>query len=209
MSLIVFFKAMAAGFAIAAPVGPVGVLCVHRTLTKGRLHGVISGLGAAFADTIYGAIAALGISFVSDFLFDHQVWLRLGGGSLMVLIGIRMVTGHLRAGRTAKSSNAGSLFGDCASAFFITLTNPITIVSFAAVFLAVGITGGTDTLTGAGVLVLGVFAGSSLWWMVLSSGVGLFRNAFTDTYLRRMNYISSGVIIVFGLGVMISLIWYA
>src|SRR3972149_11539891 len=112
------------GFSIAAPVGPIGVLCIRRTLAEGRLHGLLSGLGAATADALYGCIAAFGLTFISDVLVPQQVWFRLVGGAFLILLGVKT----LRAKPSEKSSSEKrtSLLGAYGSTFFLTLTNPMT-----------------------------------------------------------------------------------
>lgn len=184
------------GFSIAAPVGPIGVLCIRRTLAHGRPSGLVSGLGAATADGIYGSIAAFGLTFISTLLVDQQMWLRLLGGTFLCYLGIRT---FLAKPATSAASEGKGLAGAYLSTFLLTITNPLTIVSFAAVFAGLGVSAGGDYVSAA-LLVLGVFIGSALWWFLLSGGVSLFRSRIDPVALRWMNRISGTVIT--GLGVL-------
>ncbi len=192
------------GFSIAAPVGPIGVLCIRRTLAEGQTHGLISGLGAATADAVYGCIAGFGLTFISNLLIEQQILLRLIGGSFLCFLGIKTFLSK-PTGKTA-SARGNGLFSSYASTFFLTLTNPMTILSFAAIFagLGVGSTGGN--YASAAILVLGVFIGSALWWLILSVSVSLFRSRFTPTRLQWLNRVSGIILTGFGVVALFSLI---
>jgi threonine/homoserine/homoserine lactone efflux protein len=192
-----FFKGIIIGFAIAAPVGPIGVLCIRRTLAEGRVSGLVSGLGAATADALYGAVAALGLTFVAELLMGGESWLRLVGGAFLVFLGVRTFLAR-PAERAAPAARSG-LPGAYASTLFLTLTNPTTILSFAAIFAGLGAAGEAngDALS-AMLLVLGVFLGSSAWWFVLSGVTSLFRTRLSIGGLRWVNRISGTVIAAFG-----------
>lgn len=197
MSVGLFLEGMIIGFAIAAPVGPIGVLCIRRTLADGRLSGLVSGLGAATADAAYGAVAALGLTFVTESLVGGQAWLRLVGGAFLLFLGVRTFLAR-PAERAAPAARSG-LPGAYASTLFLTLTNPTTILSFAAIFAGLGVAGsaGGDVLS-ALMLVVGVFLGSAAWWFVLSGVTGLFRTRLSVRGLRWVNRISGTVIAAFG-----------
>jgi threonine/homoserine/homoserine lactone efflux protein len=197
MSVGLFFKGVVIGFAIAAPVGPIGVLCIRRTLAEGRVSGLVSGLGAATADALYGAVAALGLTFVAEFLMGGESWLRLVGGAFLVFLGVRTFVAR-PAERTAPAARSG-LPGAYASTLFLTLTNPTTILSFAAIFAGLGAAGETNgEALSAMSLVLGVFLGSAAWWFVLSGVTSLFRTRLSIRGLRWVNRISGTVIAAFG-----------
>ena len=197
MGVGLFFKGMIIGFAIAAPVGPIGVLCIRRTLAEGRISGLVSGLGAATADALYGAVAALGLTFVAEFLVGGQGWLRLVGGAFLLFLGVRTFLAR-PADRAAPAARSG-LPGAYASALFLTLTNPTTILSFAAIFAGLGVAVGADgDVLSAMSLVLGVFLGSATWWFVLSGVTSLFRTRLSVRGLRWVNRISGAVIAAFG-----------
>lgn len=185
------------GFSIAAPVGPIGVLCIRRTLAEGRAAGLASGLGAATADAIYGCVAGFGLTFVSTILVSQHVWFRLVGGAFLCYLGIR--TFLSRPGGDTDRVNPGGLLGAYASTFLLTLTNPMTILAFAAIFAGSGIASAGGDYVSAVSLVLGVFAGSALWWLLLSSVVGLLRAKFNPHALRWVNRISGVIILGFGL----------
>jgi threonine/homoserine/homoserine lactone efflux protein len=198
-------KGIIFGFSIAAPVGPIGVLCIRRTLAEGRVYGFVSGLGAATADAIYGCIAGFGLAFISDILVGQQTWLRLIGGAFLCWLGVRTFVSR-PAERTASASGEG-LLGAYASTLFLTLTNPATILAFAAIFAGLGVASATGgNYLSAGMLVLGVFTGSALWWLILSGGISLFRGRFGPDALRWVNRISGVIIAGFGLFALVSLI---
>lgn len=197
MGLILFVKGLILGFSIAAPVGPIGVLCIRRTLAKGLLNGFMSGLGTATADAIYGGIAAFGITAISGFLVGNQFYLRLLGGLFLLYLGYTTFR-SIPSEAAAKTGNKG-LTGAYVSAFFLTMTNPMTILSFAAIFagLGVGTIGGDNIL--AGLLVLGVFIGSMLWWLLLSGMVSILRLKFDQKRLTWINRFSGVTIAGFGI----------
>jgi threonine/homoserine/homoserine lactone efflux protein len=191
------------GFSIAAPVGPIGVLCIRRTLAEGRTSGFISGLGAATADAIYGCIAGFGLTFISSLLMSQQVWFRLVGGAFLCYLGFK--TFLARPAEKAASAKGYGLAGAYASTFFLTLTNPMTILSFAAIFAGLGVGSASGNYVFAGLLVLGVFIGSALWWIILSGIVAGVRTKFNPAGLRWVNRISGIIITGFGLLAFLSL----
>jgi threonine/homoserine/homoserine lactone efflux protein len=161
MDIIYFYKGLVIGFSIAAPVGPIGILCIKRTLTLGRWVGLASGLGAATADAIYGFIAAFGLTFISNFLIQQQTWLRLIGGAFLCYLGIKTFISQ-PAVSSAPSSHL-SILNAYGSTFFLTLTNPLTILSFAAIFAGLGLVNANSDYLSASITVLGVFLGSACW----------------------------------------------
>jgi threonine/homoserine/homoserine lactone efflux protein len=191
-----FLEGIVIGFAIAAPVGPIGVLCIRRTLADGCASGFISGLGAATADAVYGSVAALGLTFVTNLLVGGESWLRLVGGAFLVLLGVR--TFLVRPAERAAPAGRSGLPGAYASTFLLTLTNPTTILSFAAIFAGLGAGDASGDVLSAMLLVSGVFLGSAVWWFVLSAAVGLFRAKLSVRGLRWVNRVSGAVIAAFG-----------
>jgi threonine/homoserine/homoserine lactone efflux protein len=177
-------------------VGPIGVLCIRRTLAEGQLYGLVSGLGAATADALYGCVAAFGLTFISSFLIGHKLWLSLIGGLFLLYLGIKTLLSK-PAEDVAKAESKG-LFGAYASTFLLTVTNPMTILSFVAIFAALGLGSTTRSYASALILVLGVFCGSAAWWLLLSGGVGLFRKKFNARGLLWVNRISGAIITLFG-----------
>src|SRR5688572_22856369 len=192
MDLSLFPRGLAIGLAIAAPVGPIGVLCIRRSLTDGRSVGLATGLGAATADALYAALAALGLTAIGQALSDQADLIRLVGGLALCLLGIKTV----RAAPVAVAASSGGraqLAGAYATTIGLTLANPATILSFAAVFAGLGAARGDGG--SAFLLVLGVFLGSALWWLILSGGVGLLRGRVTSTALRWINGGSGAILI--------------
>jgi threonine/homoserine/homoserine lactone efflux protein len=196
------FRGLVIGLSIAAPVGPIGVLCIRRTLAEGRASGLVSGLGAATADAIYGCIAGFGLTFISSFLVSQQVWLRLVGGVFLCYLGLK--TFFARPAEQAALAKGKGLVGAYASTFFLTLTNPLTIISFAAIFAGLGLASTSGNYMSAGVLVLGVFIGSALWWLILSGGIDVFREKFGPHGLQWVNRVSGVIIAGFGLFALLS-----
>jgi threonine/homoserine/homoserine lactone efflux protein len=204
MDTTFLLKGIVIGFAIAAPVGPIGVLCIRRTLARGRASGLLSGLGAATADAVYGAIAAFGLTFITAFLLNQQFWLKLGGGLFLCYLGLKTAAAR-PAAEPAAAARRG-LLGAYASTFALTLTNPATILSFVAIFAGAGLAGSGHAYGAASTLVLGVFMGSAAWWLLLSGGVGLFRTRLQASHLRWVNRIAGFMIGGFGLLVLLSLV---
>jgi threonine/homoserine/homoserine lactone efflux protein len=200
---IFLLKGIIIGFSIAAPVGPIGVLCIRRTLAQGRGAGLASGLGAASADAMYGCIAGFGLTFISGFLVGQQFWLRLIGGLFLCYLGVRTLLA--RPAESAAPAGNNGLLGAYFSTLFLTLTNPVTILAFAAIFAGLGIAGAVGGYGSAAILVLGVFLGSALWWLILSGGVSLLRTELTQARLSWVNRLSGLVIIGFGVAALLSL----
>ena len=204
MELHFLWKGLVIGFGIAAPVGPVGVLCIRRTLAQGRLVGLLSGLGAATADAVYGAMAGFGLTVVAAFLLQQQFWLRLLGGLFLMYLGGKAFLATPAA--AAPGGKNGGLLAAYTSTFLLTLTNPATILSFAAIFAGAGLASTAGNYGQAIVLVMGVFAGSALWWLLLSGGVSLFRAKLTPNRLRWVNRLAGVVIGGFGLFILAGVI---
>lgn len=193
-SLSLFIRAFIIGISIAAPVGPIGVLCIRRTLANGKLAGFLSGMGAASADMVYGAIAAFGISAITTVLIDNAFWLRLFGGGFLLYLGVK--TFLEKPAQQAAQARQGGLFSMYLSTFLLTITNPMTIISFAAIFASTMI---GQEVGSPLVMVAGVFAGSAAWWMTLSLGVGMFRERLTPKHMAWINRLSGAIIIAFGM----------
>ncbi len=200
-------RGLVIGFSVAAPVGPIGVLCIRQTLSRGRSAGFLCGLGAASADAVYGCVAAFGLTSVSGFLVDQQLWLRFVGGVFLLYLGLRAFRERLAEGEALISGVFyGGFAGTYASTFFLTITNPLTILSFAAIFAGLGLAGEGVGYTSAAVLVFGVFWGSALWWLLLSGCVSLFRSKLSFRALRWMNRVSGTLILSFGVATLLSLL---
>ena len=197
MTASYLLRGLAIGFAVAAPVGPIGVLCIRRTLAEGRVSGFVSGLGAATADALYGCIAGFGLTFVWRLLESHQVGLRLAGGAFLCYLGVRTFLAK-PAEREASAQGSG-LASAYATTLGLTLANPTTIASFAAAFAILGVASDSPSYVSASLFVLGVFTGSALWWLVLSGVVGTLRSRLDDHRVRWVNKISGAVLAGLGL----------
>jgi len=197
MEPTLFARGLVLGFTIAAAVGPISLLCIRRTLAEGRLVGLASGMGVATADGTYGAVAAFGLTAVIDMLVDWRRALGLIGGAFLLWLAWRTFRSVPVEAATAGTNGRRGLPGAYLSTLGLTLTNPMTILSFAALFVGLGLTGGGAA--GATVLTLGVFAGSAGWWVVLVTAVSALRSRLTPTGLRRINVASGALIGAFAI----------
>lgn len=196
MEPMLFVKGLFLGLAIAAPLGPIGALCISRTLERGFAAGVAGGLGTALADGVYAALAAFGFAAFSDALAAVDRPLRLVGGAFLLWLGWRSMTPA--PPRTAAAVSVRDLVGTTVATFLLTIANPMTILSFAAIFAGLGLASGTGT-AGAVLVVSGVLAGSMLWWSMLSGGVALARHRLSDAFALWVSRLSGVVLIAFGL----------
>ena len=204
MEFSLLLKGTLIGFSIAAPVGPIGVLCIRRTIAQGRIAGFVSGLGAATADVVYGCIAGFGLTFISQFLVKQQNILSLVGGVFLLYLGIK--TFFAKSSGEELENNEKGLWSAYLSTFFLTLTNPITILSFVAIFAGMGIVSESGNYLSALMLVLGVFIGSMLWWTLLSGGASFFQKKINAEGLAWINKVSGGIITAFGVVALFSLL---
>lgn len=197
MLISVFVKGLIIGFMIAAPVGPINVLCVRRTIVQGRVVGFVSGMGAACADTLFGAVAAFGLVFIHALLMGERFWLGVAGGAVLIVIGVRTLLAPPPQARDVAEQKL-NLIGDFTSTFLLTLTNPVTIMSFLAAFTLFGVQdgGGADE-PDSWLLLAGVFAGATAWWLLLTMGVGLFQHRFDANGLRWANRVAGILILAF------------
>ncbi len=192
-----FFKGLLAGAVIAVPVGPIGLLCITRALSWGAPYGLISGLGVATADAVAAAIAAFGWTLMADFLAGEQKWLRLMSGLFFLYLGSRLFRAKPLGRETVPARQVG-LATSYASMFFLTLTNPVTLLSFIAMFAGLGVEKAGGNYLSAASLTLGVFVGSALWWVVLESMICASKNKFDSEGLRWISRVAGAIIVVFG-----------
>ena len=203
MEINFFLRSLLIGFSIAAPVGPIGILCIRRSLSEGRLNGLLTGLGAATADAFYGSIAAFGLTFISGFLIGQAGWIRLLGGLFLVYLGIKTLLSK-PAERPAQAGGM-NLAGAYSSTLLLTLTNPMTILSFAAIFAGLGAGLSGHDYGAALSIVAGVFTGSACWWVLLSSGASLLQSRLTPAILLWINRVSGLIILIFALVILTGL----
>ncbi|HKF35930.1 MAG TPA: LysE family translocator [Ktedonobacteraceae bacterium] len=200
-----FIRGLLIGLSIATTIGPMSILCIQRTLSRGYTYGMVSGLGIATADSVYGSIAAFGLTLIANFLVSQLAWIRLVGGLFLIYLGLKTVlTRPAERAATAKA-RVNNFFGAYASTFLLTLTNPLTILSFAVIFAGIGLGANRNSIE-ASTVVLGVFTGSALWWFVLTAGISLLRGRFTPRWLLWINRISGVILAFFGALILFSLV---
>jgi len=197
-------KGFIIGLSIAAPVGPIGVLTIKRTLTEGRISGFVTGMGAACADAAYGAVAGFGIIAISSFLISQEFAIKLIGGLFLIYLGVRSFLSKPATKEAAVASKG--LLNNFVSTFFLTLTNPSTILSFIAIFAGLGLASTSSDYFSSSAIVLGVFIGSALWWFILSFTVNFFRHKITSDRLLWVNRFSGIVLGSFGLFALYSIL---
>jgi threonine/homoserine/homoserine lactone efflux protein len=186
-------KGLGIGFAIAAPIGPINLLCLRRSLTEGRRVGFVSGLGAAAADTTYAALAAVGVTTVISFVLGHSVWLHLFGGLFLVVLGVLTMRAQPPPRATVAPIRVGRFRGVFFSTYLLTLTNPMVLIAFTGAFAAFGLDWQSSRALDVLELIGGVFVGSSLWWLTLTMLAGTFRHHLDDGRLRWINRIAGAV----------------
>lgn len=208
-----FLKGLVIGFSIAAPVGPIGLLCLRRSLTDGHFIGFLSGLGAATADALYGALAALGLAFVATAIAEFHSPLQLGGGLFLLYLGARTMRDHSpldgwgAAGerRRPALAKAASPLGAYVSTFLLTLANPMTLLAFAGIIAAAGLEVGHETRGKSAIFILGVFLGSATWWLILSTAAAWFGRHLEPRFLHRINLTCGAIIALVGIWQLVTL----
>ncbi|UVK96657.1 LysE family translocator [Pseudomonas sp. B21-048] len=194
----IFVKSMVIGLCIAAPVGPIGLLCMQRSLTLGWRAGFATGLGAATADSIYGFIGALGITAIIATLISFKPWLCIFGGVFLAYIGYQTI--RSKGSTTALAGERANLFKAYSTTLFLTLSNPMTILSFIAIFAAMsdGMINDQSSQHSVLPMVTGIFLGSAVWWLGLSGFSSLFKTRISQSKLRLINYFSGSTITLLG-----------
>jgi len=200
-----FLKGLILGFSIAAPVGPIGILCIQRSLNRGFWAGFVSGLGAATADTVYGLIAAFGITAVSTIMIAQADLLGIAGGLFLCYLGAK--TFRSKPATVEMPDQSKSLIGGYASTFALTITNPMTILAFTLIFSGMGLASASSTTATSVMMVLGVFVGSSLWWLLLTGGASWLKDRFDANKMGWINRIAGVVIVVFGLFSLVNVLY--
>ncbi len=198
-------KGLILGFSVAAPVGPIGILCINRTLKKRFISGFVSGLGAAFADVVYGLIAGLGLTAISSFLIEQKILIQSIGLVFLFYLGIKTLLTKNKNKKELKDQKKG-LFKDLASTFLLTISNPATILFFIAVFAGLGISNTEKNYLSSTLLILGVFLGSSVWWLFLNCISYKLRNKLKDNFFKKIDIVSGVIILAFACWLLFDLI---
>jgi len=197
-------KGIIVGFLASIPLGPVGVLCIQRTINKGRVYGLFSGMGAATVDSFFALVAALGLTFIINFIEEQQFYIQLFGGGVLIFLGTRIFnTNPIRQIRRHRKKK-NKLVEDFFSVLFLTLSNPLAIFLFVAAFAGIGLVTSKDSSIKSSLIIAGVFLGAMLWWTSLTFFVDLFRKKFRLKQLWWINKIAGILIIVFGVAAMLS-----
>ncbi len=196
------------GFIVAAPTGPVAVLCIKRTLNKGWFHGIATAVGATFGDAFYAVIAAFGLNFVIRFLTEEAFWLRLLGGCFLIGMGVYILLKRKTVRQPKKSLDSVDHLGETfMTALFLDLSNPITLLAYLAIFSGFGLSNVGQHLYATISLVLGVIAGASLWWFLLVQVTTLFKDKLNDRGLFILNKVSAILVLLFGVLILLTLIF--
>jgi threonine/homoserine/homoserine lactone efflux protein len=197
------------GLIVAVPIGPVNLICIRRTLAFGPLNGFMSGLGASVGDTIFAIVTGFSLTVVAQLIRGFSSWIELAGGAMLVYFGIHTFFAKVIAridDKDSKEQGASTLLRAMASTFALTITNPATLLGFAALFAGFGgLAGGHPNIMSAAFVVVGVAAGSTLWWLVLTTVVGLFHASISDRVMSIINKVSGFAIAGFGAAVLIHL----
>ena len=207
MDITLLLKGIGIGFTVAASVGPISLLTVQRTLVRGWLYGWVSGLGVALADALYGFIGGLGLTIVIDFFVNQRNWLRLLGGIVLIYMGLKIAISSQET-KPAEENPKGKtgFLSAFTSIFFLTLSNPMTILFFAALYTGIGMKQVSGGLLIAGLFGVGIFIGSSIWWLLLTGGVNLLRSRFKPEMLGWINRITGVLIALFGVWILVGLV---
>lgn len=205
MDVNFFIKGGIIGFTIAASIGPIGILCIRRSLANGYLSGLSSGMGIATADGFYGAIAAFGLTFISSFLVKQQIWLQIIGIIFLLYLGVKIFIEKPKDNNKEKVESKG-LLNDYLSIFFLTIINPMTILMFTGIFAGLGVGKESENYVSASMLTLGVFTGSALLYLLLSIIFGVFGKKLKSNIIILVNKISGSIIIGFAIVTIISLV---
>ncbi len=194
MSLIFYLlKAWLIGIAVAAPVGPIGALCIRKTLEMGLLGAIAVGLGAALADSVYGLVAALGLTAVSHFLLQNTMVIRVFGGLFLLYLAYKEVKS---TSGDAASPLSGNLYKLIGGVFLLTLANPMTILSFIGIFASIG--SGAPTTLETLTMVVGIFLGSMTWWLILGAIIVKIKHKLSEVWIQRIRYLSALLLAGFG-----------
>lgn len=201
MEFSLFIQGIIIGLTLAVPVGPISLVCIHRTVANGRFHGIVSGLGVATADSLYAMVAFLGLTAVSGLIIGNQALFRLFAGIALILVGIQVFR-TVPAAAPNEADGQGSYLQDYLSLFAIAAANPLTIIFFLTILPGFGVVAQGTTLNAAVPFVAGVFLGGVFWWLVLCGSLGSVRSRLGSGSLRQINRVSGVLITCFGIGML-------
>lgn len=196
MSLIYLPWGILIGLIMAAPLGPVNIICLRRALSKGPMNGFIVGLGAALADGIFGTMAAFGLLSVTKILEELGIWVEVAGGIILIVVALKLwfAHPHLADVKDSYKDRIKAAIGT----FFLTMTNPMTVVGFVALFVGLGLGDMGRNYINAALMSIGILLGSVLWWAILSVAAGKITRKLSDKHLANINKISAAIIFAFG-----------
>lgn len=205
MSFVLFFYGILIGLFVTAPLGPVGVMCIQRTINRGLKSGLITGIGAASADTLYSIIAGLGVGYLVTFIEEKKYWIQLIGAAIIILIAIKIFYTNpaiaVRNGRNKKNKP----LEDFLSSFIVTLTNPTVLIVFLAAFARFGMVDENTDYFSASILIGGIFAGAFGWWYVLCNLINKFRNKIRLKNIWWLNKIMGVIVFILGVIALVEL----
>lgn len=204
MNFLYIINGIVIGLSASIPLGPIGLICIQKTLNGKRINGIISGFGSALADTFFAVIAAFGISAVHNFIQTQQLYLRIGGGLILLGLGLKFFLTNPAIQIRKQRNKNNNLWADFVSVFLLTLSNPLTVFVFGAVFAGFGIIPKESKWYEMLEVVAGIFMGASTWWIILVNTINIFRKKFRLRRLWWMNKIMGIIIIVFGIFAIIS-----
>ncbi len=204
---MLLLKGIIVGLLASIPLGPIGVLCVQRTINKGRLSGFFSGMGAAFADTVFATIAGFSLTFIMDFVEEWKIEFQIGGGILIFLLGLKIFMTNPISQMRKNRRQKNRLFEDFVSVFLLTVSNPMAIFLFVALFAYVNVVADGENFMSAGAILGGVLFGASLWWFTLTSFVNMYRKRFRIRQLWWINKIAGAVVMLIGIATIVELLF--
>jgi len=188
MDLSLFFKGFLVGVIISAPIGPVGALCIQRTMNNGWLSGILSGIGAAVGDSIFAVAAVFGLTYISGILDERQAWFRIAGGIILLYFGLRVYLSKPR--NCLEGDISVNHFGTFGSAFLLTISNPLVILSILAIFAVLGIVNPSTSYYSTVLLILGVFSGAMFLWTITCHILSNYRNRIGNRGVLLVNKIT-------------------
>lgn len=199
MQLKIFIEGILIGILASIPLGPIGVLCVQRTLSRGRMSGFVSGMGAALSDLVYAAFAVFSLSLVVGFVEDKILYIQILGVIIMVFMGLRIYFSNPAVQLRKQNNQKTKLFQDFISTFLYTIANPLVVFFFVTLFAAFNVVESTHTFLNQIIVIVGVYLGACSWWFILTSVVNLFRSKINLRRLYLINRIAGATIIILGI----------